>query len=72
MVDVQIWKWRIKPFILVFFKLKAEAEIREDSKAVAHKSLFIDDSSSSTSVSRTDNIKLPKLELPTFDGEPLS
>ena len=40
--------------------------------AVAHKSLFIDDSSSSTSVSRTDNIKLPKLELPTFDGEPLS
>ena len=55
-----------------FLKLKAEAEIREDSKAVAHKSLFIDDSSSSTSVSRTDNIKLPKLELPTFDGEPLS
>ena len=50
---------RINPFILVFFKLKAEAEIREDSKAVAHKSLFIDDSSSSTSVSRTDNIKLP-------------
>ena len=55
-----------------FYKLKAEAEIREDSKAVAHKSLFIDYSSLSTSVSRTDNIKLPKLELPTFDGEPLS
>ena len=55
-----------------FFILKAEVEIREDSKAVAHKSLFIDDSSSSTFVSRTDNIKLPKLELPTFDGEPLS
>ena len=52
--------------------MKAETEIREDSKAVAHKSLFIDDSSSSTSVSRTDNIKLPKLDLPTFDGEPLS
>ena len=53
-----------------FFKLKAEAEIREDSKAVAHKYLFIDDSSSSTSVSRIDNIKLPKLKLPNFDGEP--
>ena len=52
--------------------MKAEAEIKEDSRAVAHKSLFIDDSYSFTSISRTDNIKPLKLKLLTFNGEPLS